>query len=188
MMYSVGNKEDNWLKVHFLSYRPFLLLLLVLFISSNFRFLTKNSDGNVSIPFIDNSFLYVNVICTLVATSIYLPTFCIVRQWSLLYCCLFDSENQTIEFRYYFLGLKRIISVPISSVHFIESCRKIPLSDTKLEVQKIYINNKLFFVVSRLNKEIYQFLRHSSPLNKEKYDVLRHLLQKFCTKKEEPYW
>lgn len=57
-----------------------------------------------------------------------------------------------------------------------------------MKEQKIYINNKHVFVVSRLNKEKYDVLRHSSSMNKNNYDVLRHLLQKFCTKKEEAYW
>ena len=119
---------------------------------------------------------------------LYLPKFYVVRQWSLLDYCLFDSENQTIDFRYYFFGIRKTISVPMASVHFREIVRKRPLSDITMKSQKIYINNKLVFVVSRLNKENSHILFHSSTLNKEKYDVLHHLLQKFCTQKEEPYW
>lgn len=167
MIYSVGNKEDNWLKVHFLYFSQFGLISLVIFLTYSFIYLTQE---NIVLPFAKSILLFVIVY--------YLPRIYYFRLWSLLYCCSFDSENKIIEFRYYFLGFNETMSVPMSSVYFIEICRKSPYSDTIAKVQKIYINNKVVFIVPQ----------DSSSLYNKKYDVLRHLLQKFCTKKEEPYW
>lgn len=177
MVYSVRNKKINWLRVNVLYSYQFWFISLGLFLSSNSRLLSEISHSDDSVLFDVNRFLYVNTISALLVMALYLPRFYLDRAWSLLDCCLFDAENQTIEFQYYFLGIKKTLSVSMTSVQYLEICRKRPLSDKIMKEQKVYINNKLLFVV----------FCDGSSANKNNYDVLRHLLQKFCTKKEYAY-